>query len=193
MGTNNFSRVVVPSPFGAANAVTAFRGGCLLVAIVAGLALPGPTGRWIAAGIAAAALLLDGLDGFLARRLGQASAFGARFDMETDAFAMLALAFLVYALGQAGPWVLLSGLLRYIFIVGGWVFPRLAAPLPPKKRRQTVCVVQMAALILALAPPVTPAVGGWICLAGLILLGYSFAIDTAWLMRNGRTENEATG
>ena len=73
------------------------------------------------------------------------------------------------------------------------MFPRLAAPLPPKKRRQTLCVVQMVALILALAPPVTPAMGAWICLAGLILLGYSFAIDTVWLMRNGRMANEATG
>ena len=143
--------------------------------------------------LASGALLLDGLDGFLARRLGQVSAFGARFDMETDAFAMLVLAILVYALGQAGPWVLLSGLLRYIFMGGGWVYPPLAATLPPKKRRQTLCVVQMAALILALAPPVTPTMAGWICLAGLILLGYSFAVDTAWLMRHGRMENEAVG
>ena len=192
MGTNNFSRVA-RNRFGAANAVTAFRAVCVVFVLAVGLAVPGSNGRWIAVAVASVALLLDGLDGFLARRLDQVSAFGARFDMETDAFAMLVLSVLVTMVGQAGPWVLLSGLSRYIFIVGGWVLPVLAAPLPAKKRRQTVCVVQMAALILALAPPVTPAMGAWICLAGLILLGYSFAVDTVWLVWHGRMENEAVG
>jgi phosphatidylglycerophosphate synthase len=40
-------------------------------------------------------LALDGLDGWLARRFGLASAYGARFDMEVDGFLILVLALLV--------------------------------------------------------------------------------------------------
>jgi phosphatidylglycerophosphate synthase len=194
---NNFSRGVVPHPFGAANWVTLLR-------VVIAVALLGTAIgkkwlgmpmtielRWLAAAGATLILCLDGLDGFLARRLGQTSAFGARFDMETDAFTMLGLAFLVWAFDQVGGWVLLSGLMRYIFVVGGWRWPVLATPLPPRKRRQTLCVTQMAALILALALPITPLWAGLICLAGLILLGYSFGADLVWLLGQGRVEGKA--
>ena len=139
----------------------------------------------IAAG-AAAALGLDGLDGFLARRLRQASAFGARFDMETDALTMLALALLIWISGQTGAWVLLAGLLRYIFIVGGWLWRALAEPLPPRKRRQAACVTQMAAMITALAWPPGSGWGAGICGAGLAFLGYSFGVDIVWLVRRAR-------
>ena len=39
---------------------------------------------------------LDGVDGWLARRSGIASAFGARFDMEIDALLILVLAVLAW-------------------------------------------------------------------------------------------------
>jgi phosphatidylglycerophosphate synthase len=193
---NNFSRAV-PRPFGAANWITLIRAaiavtllGVGMGKVWLGLAIDAEL-RWLMVAGALLALGLDGVDGFLARRLGQASAFGARFDLETDALTMVALALLVWALGQAGPWVLLSGLMRYIFIVGGWLWPALAMPLPPRKRRQTLCVMQMMALILALAPPVTPLWGGMICLAGLILLGYSFGADLIWLAGQARMEGKA--
>jgi phosphatidylglycerophosphate synthase len=193
---NNFSRGV-PRPFGAANWVTLLR---VVIAVVLlcvavgekwfGLPLAIEL-RWLAAAGATLMLCLDGLDGFLARRLGQASAFGARFDMETDAFAMVVLALLVWAFGQVGGWVLLSGLIRYIFVVGGWLWPVLARPLPPRRRRQTLCVMQMAALIVALALPIAPLWAGLICLAGLILLGYSFGVDLVWLLGQDRMEGKA--
>lgn len=144
-------------------------------------ATPGAALRWFWMVGALGALALDGVDGRLARRLGQASAFGARFDMETDAATLLGLSLLVWLCGQAGPWVLASGFLRYIFVLGTGVWPALAAPLPPRKRRQAICVVQVAALILALAPPISPGMAALLCLAALALLSYSFAVDVAWL------------
>ncbi len=196
MDTYNFLRSI-PHPFGAANWVTFAR--ALIAVFFLGesisLLWAGPAAgaglRWTAVACGAAGLCLDGVDGYLARRLGRASAFGARFDMETDAFTILALAMLVWALDQAGGWVLVSGLLRYIFVLGGWLWPIFAVPLPPRKRRQTFCVVQLVALILALAPPVTPLWGNVICLAGLILLSYSFGVDLAWLAGQSRTKSEA--
>jgi phosphatidylglycerophosphate synthase len=123
--------------------------------------------RWLVVLVASIALCLDWVDGYLARRLGTATGFGARFDMETDAVMILALAALAWTFGQAGPWVLASGLLRYIFVISGRLWPVLTLPLPPRKRRQSLCVAQAIALILALAPPVTPIWGTAICLAGL--------------------------
>ena len=100
------------SRFGPANQVTMVR--ALLVALIA--ALIGeptlPACARAAAGAAAIATLLDGVDGWLARRTQMASAFGARFDMETDALLIQVLAILAWQYGKAGAWVLVSGLLR---------------------------------------------------------------------------------
>ena len=198
MDINNFSRAV-PRSFGAANWVTLLRAtaaAALLLGGVISLAAhlpPGTGARNAIVAIAAAALGLDGLDGFLARRLGQTSAFGARFDMETDAVMMLAMSVLTWSAGQAGAWVLLSGFARYIFIVGGWFWPALAAPLLPTKRRQAACVMQMAALILALVPAIGPRSGAAICLAGLGILGYSFGADVMWLAWRASSERRVEG
>lgn len=193
---NNFLRAV-PRPFGLANWVTLVRAifatGLMAIAISAlgfGTAIGAALRWWLVAG-ALLALALDGLDGTLARRLGQAGAFGARFDLETDALTMLALGLLVWEVNQAGAWVLLSGLMRYIFVIGGRLWPVLAMPLPPSKRRQSFCVVQLVALIIAVAPPVTPFWGGVVCLIGLGFLAYSFGVDMIWLAGRAGAEGKA--
>jgi len=79
---------------GIADLVTLTRG--LGVCFLAGLALQAlaeglaPTGVLTMIIVSALCLTLDGLDGKVARARGEATAFGARFDMETDA-AMLAI------------------------------------------------------------------------------------------------------
>jgi phosphatidylglycerophosphate synthase len=202
LSRNNFSRATIPPtiprPFGAANWVTAARAvyaACLLGygvwALAAGHA-PSPALRWYWVVGALGALALDGVDGRLARRLGQASMFGARFDMETDAATLLGLSLLVWLCDQAGPWVLAIGLMRYIFVAGSWVFPALAAPLPPRKRRQAICVVQVAVSILAMVPGVPPEVASPLCLGALAMLVYSFAVDVAWLAAS-RAVDETKG
>ncbi len=57
--------------------------------------------------LAAVALVLDAVDGWLARRTGTATALGARFDGEVDAFLILALS--VYVAPASGAWVLAIG------------------------------------------------------------------------------------
>ena len=125
-----FVRTHHPFPtFGPANQVTTVR--AALVALVAGLIgeahLPAyATARPIVSGIVTA---LDGVDGWLARRTRMASAFGARFDMEVDALLILVLSILAWQYEKAGPWIVLAGLLRYVFVAAGWVFPWMARPL----------------------------------------------------------------
>src|ERR671918_671129 len=104
--------------------------------------------------IVSIALLTASIGGLLARRLGLASHFGARFDLEVDAFLILVLALLVWQAGKVGPWVLAIGLLRYLFVLAGRLLPWLRQPLPPSRRRQAVCVQQGVTLVLCLLPPV---------------------------------------
>jgi hypothetical protein len=75
----------------------------------------------------------------------------------------------------------LSGLLRYLFLAAGWLAPWLRRPLPPSRRRQTICVVQIAGLILALAPIVTSPLSTVLAAVTLLTLCYSFLVDTLWL------------
>jgi phosphatidylglycerophosphate synthase len=170
---------------GPANGVTLLRL-ALITLLAAGVGEPiavTASLKWAALCVAMLAAVLDAVDGPIARRRQQASAFGARFDMETDALLILVLSALVLSFGQAGAWVLAAGALRYAFVLAALPWPWLAAPLPASTRRKTVCVVQIVMLIVCLAPIVPPEWARWIAGAGLAALVYSFAVDTVWLAR----------
>jgi len=173
--------------FGLANAVTLARGALTLLLLTllgvdAGAAL-----GWLVVVLAVLAVSLDGVDGWAARRRGETSAYGARFDMETDALLILVLAALAWQQGKAGAWILLAGLLRYLFVAASYVWSWFGAELPPSRRRQAVCVVQIVSLIGALAPVVVLPWSAALALAGLVLLVWSFAVDVAWLARHAPT------
>jgi phosphatidylglycerophosphate synthase len=172
--------------FGAANAVTLARGVLALDLLALIGSPPSAMLHWSIVTLALLALVLDGVDGRVARRRGETSAFGARFDMETDALLIMVLAALAWTQGKAGPWILLAGALRYLFVAASLALPWLAAPLPPSRRRQAACVAQIASLILCLAPFMAPPVSAAIGLAGLVTLLGSFAADVAWLARRAR-------
>ena len=173
--------------FGAANMLTFGRASfvCLLLALAAGPALDGDA-RWLVVAAGALVLALDGVDGWLARRQGLQSDFGARFDMETDSAFMLALAVLAARTGDTGVWVLALGLPRYLFVAAAWKFPFLAAALPPSERRRAVCVLQGLALLACVAPidDARPAAA-----TGLVFLLWSFAADIAWLWRHAASRD----
>lgn len=170
--------------FGAANQVTLGRGA--LVALLTGLIDEhSDTGvALLAVALATAVAVLDGVDGWLARRTRMASAFGARFDMEMDAALIMVLAVLAWQFGRTGAWVLCGGLLRYAFVGAGRLLPWLRQRLPPSRRRQTVAVVQMVALIATLAPFVPTALAAPVAAIGLIAVAASFLLDIAWLLQN---------
>jgi phosphatidylglycerophosphate synthase len=172
--------------FGPANQITLAR--AALVALLAGLvgAGIGDGPGWLAFALALAAAVLDGVDGALARATGMTSAFGARFDMETDAALVLALSVLAWQLGKAGPWVLASGLARYAFVAAGVAWPWLRHPLPPSFRRKLVCAIQMGVLVALLAPVLAPPATAALAAAALALLLFSFAADVVWLRRHSR-------
>ena len=171
--------------FGLANTVTSMR--ALLVALVAGFVADADAGARAAAavGLAATATALDGVDGWVARRTDTVTAFGARFDMEVDALLILVLAILAWQIDKAGVWVLAAGLLRYAFVIAGWIAPWMRRPLSPTNRARAICIVQLITLMIALLPAVHRPASAIVAGAGLAALTYSFGVDTwrLWQLR----------
>jgi phosphatidylglycerophosphate synthase len=176
---------------GAANRATITRGA--LIALLAGLIGERVDGSVPAVATAAAviAALLDAVDGWLARRTHMASGFGARFDMESDALLIFVLAVLAWQFGKAGIWVLLCGLLRYLFLAAGEALPRLRQPLPPSFRRKAIAAFQMMALAMVIAPFVASRMSAAIAALALFTLALSFLLDIAWLLRHAARSHTA--
>ncbi len=144
--------------------------------LVAGAVLR-PELDWLLAGVAALALALDYLDGWLARRLGLVSPFGAWADQELDALFIVVLSLACLAYGRAGPWIVAAGAYRYAFLGAGHLVPRLARPLKPRRSRAWACGLVIAAMLLSLMPPVPADVAHGVNAAGLLVLTWSFALD----------------
>ena len=143
------------------------------------VALVGPTGPGLA--IVVVALALDWVDGQVARRTGTASAFGARFDMETDAFLILVLS--AYAVPVVGGWVLLLGAARYLLWLAERVLPWLRRPVPPRYWRKVVAAIQGIALAVAVSGVLPVVAVEALLVAALALLAESFGRDVWWLWR----------
>lgn len=163
----------------------------LLCGLAADVAITGSTlthaTAWATAALAAAGIMLDGVDGWIARRGRYESAFGARLDMEVDAFLILVLSVIAWQLGKAGPWVILLGAMRYLFWIAGLVFARFAAPLPESFRRKAACVMTGVVLTALMAPVFTAPLSAWFAAAALTFLGFSFLVDSVWLIRRRQT------
>ena len=126
-------------------------------------------------------ILLDAADGWLARTTRTTSELGARFDMEVDAFLILAMS--VYVAPRMGWWVLLLGLARYLFLAANWFLPWLRASSPPRYWSKVVAVVQGVVLTVAAEDVLPRPVVLGALLVALVLLAESFGRQTWWLWR----------
>ena len=133
---------------------------------------------------ATVALVLDAVDGSVARRTGTGTPLGARYDMEVDAFLILVLS--VYVSMRLGVWVLLIGGMRYAFVAAARVAPWLNAPLPPSFARKTVAAVQGVCLLLAASGLLPYAANLVVVLGALGAQVWSFGRDVGWLWRVSR-------
>ena len=167
---------------GAANRVTLTRSTLVggVTALVAD-ALVGPAHLGALVGLAVVALVLDGVDGWVARRTGTVSALGSRFDMEVDAFLILVLS--VYVAGSVGPWVLAIGAARYAFWAGGRIVRWLRRPLPPRYWRKPVAAIQGIVLTAAVAELMPAVATNAAIVVAMVLLTESFGRDVVWQWR----------
>jgi phosphatidylglycerophosphate synthase len=139
--------------------------------------------------LAAVALALDFVDGWVARRTASASALGARMDGEVDAFLILVLS--AYVAPSAGAWVLAIGAARYAFLAAGWPFGWMRARLPRRDWRKVVAATQGITLTVAAADVVPPAPTRAALAAALALLAESFGRDVWWLWRHRHEDRRA--
>lgn len=169
---------------GLCNLVTLAR--IAMVAFLVGTLMAPNANPWLVFTVATVAFALDGVDGWLARRSGLTSRFGARFDMETDALLGAVLSVWLLVSGTTGPEILVLGFMRYAFCAAGLFLPALRADLPEAFRRKAICVVQIGALVTLLFP-LTPEIAVLpISFTAAILLAWSFFVDIKWLL--GRAE-----
>ncbi len=129
--------------------------------------------------LAALALALDFVDGWVARRTRTTARLGAQFDGEVDAFLILVLS--VYVARSIGVWVLAIGAARYAFLAAGWALPWMRAELPPREWRKWVTAAQGIVLTIAAAQVLPMALTEAAVLAALALLAESFGRDVCWL------------
>lgn len=170
-------------PWMPADHVTTVRLG--LIVIFCALALPGSGFSWPAVTIAAVALALDGVDGFVARRTGSTDA-GAFYDEAVDALFILLL-----GLGLVpvwGWWAALPGALYYIFHGIAFFRPAWQRPLPASKLRNIVAASQ-GVLLLTAGTPLAQTnwwLGPGAIGLAVIALGWSFGRDIRWFEAHAR-------
>jgi phosphatidylglycerophosphate synthase len=131
--------------------------------------------------LAAGALLLDAVDGWVARRTGTASPLGARFDMETDAFLILVLS--VHVAHVLTWWVIVIGAARYIHLATGWLAPWSHQPVPARYWRKVVAATQGVVLAVAATQLLSDTWTELLLAAALALLATSFGTEVAQLRR----------
>jgi CDP-diacylglycerol--glycerol-3-phosphate 3-phosphatidyltransferase len=149
-----------PSPsryprLGLPNAVTLLRGG--LFAGVAGFAAvgPAPAYSWVPALLYGTGVVLDLVDGTLARWRDRTTLLGARLDMAFDTLGFLVAPVVAVLWGRLPVWYLSLSLARYLFKAGrGWR-RRRGKPvfdLPSSRLRRPLAGLQMGFITLALTP-----------------------------------------
>jgi len=137
---------------------------------------------WALVGLTVVALLLDWVDGQVARRTRTVSELGARFDMEVDALLILILS--VYVAGTVGPWVLLIGAARYLRLLACVPLTWMRGEAPSRYWGKVVAATQ-GVVLTAVASDLLPAPLPVAALAiALGLLTESFGRESWWLWRH---------
>ncbi len=138
------------TPFaGYANIITALR---LLILVstfcwIPNIPIP------ILVGLLVIVLLLDLLDGYLARKFKQDSKFGQYFDMEVDALFVLGMCFYFFQNRNIDAWILIPGIMRYVYKVITMIFPKKDYEETKKSYATTIAGMYFIVLIVSLILP----------------------------------------
>lgn len=150
----------------------------------------------LALALFAAAGFSDLADGFVARRWGFTSRFGAWLDPVADKLLMLFCFLALGAIGAAPLWLLALVIARDLAIIAGALLakimglPLTIAPLAIGKATTAVLVVYVGALLLLLAfdsvAPHVVTAGSYTAAAFILLSGAAYAVLFLRLLWGGR-------
>lgn len=152
---------VIRHRIGGANRLTLTRG--LLIALVAGFLLSGPLGQypdtaawaWWPGGLYLLAALLDGLDGYWARRSETPTRLGQELDLHTDALGMLVACSVAVGTQRLPSYYMAAGLAFYVYRFGRWYRRRQGyrnRPAGPRNFARLVAGAQMGFVGIAMLP-----------------------------------------
>ena len=108
--------------------------------------------RWIFA-LFAANVLLDVVDGFVARRLNQVTRFGMVFDREVDGIYVLVACLYFHLAAGVGAWILVPGLLPYGYRLIAWMMGNPAIAGRKRPHAAFLAGVNFVLLLIAVALP----------------------------------------
>lgn len=157
--------------------------GILTAALVLTIADALPSRSWTILILASLAAALDAVDGWVARRAGTAGPAGARLDEESDAAALLVFSALLAM--TVGWWVLLIGLMRYLFAAGSLIRRTWRQPLPHSGFRRYVAAGQATAVVVGLGPVTPVPLATALAAAAMAALLISFGRDILFLEGSG--------
>lgn len=178
---------LIPS-LGPANVMTLSRS--VLNACLAGfLVAPRPEdwAAWVPGLLYLVSVILDYLDGYVARITGRSTLLGEVLDMHWDSTGALIGSILAVRYGQAPLPYILMGLARYLYVFGLWLRRRLGLPvndiaLNPAGR--PIAGMEMGFLAVILLPIFTPPATQVAALLFLLPLVISFLRD--WIAQTRR-------
>lgn len=180
--------------FGLANVVTLARGG--LYAVVAGFVVVQPTTDliWMPALCYGTGVVLDKLDGAVARTIGKQTPLGDQLDTAFDTFGFVAAPLVAVLWGQLPLWYLSLSAARYVFLGGVSLRRRRGLPvysLPDSDLGKYLAGVQMVFVTVALVPAV-PTGPVW-ALAPFVLAPSLGVFARDYLVASGRLSSETPG
>ena len=126
-------------------------------------------------------VLLDVADGFAARKMGQASYFGAVFDQEVDAVFVICAGLFFYFVSGFALWVLIPGILRCVFRITVWMCK--AAEFEEKRRPLLASLAGLNFLLLTVAVILPPGAQFGILVLSTGLFIVSFSVSFREILR----------
>jgi phosphatidylglycerophosphate synthase len=163
----------------APNAVTLIR---LAIVVTMGSWQHGAPGLVWAAALGAI-FALDYVDGWIARRADGATAFGAHFDMETDALVILVFDLELFLRGQLGAWILTTGILRYAYVVCVSLVPPRGGEMPRSTFGRNAFGLLVTGLGVALAWPGPIGTAGAVVGTAAVTLSFARAFHWSYLQK----------
>jgi len=118
-------------------------------------------------------ILLDVIDGKLARALNEQSEFGLFYDMETDALFVLTACMYLFLEVNVGWWILIPGLLRYIYKLMITAYSK--PDFEESKQKYAAVIAGIYFIILLVSVVWSHPLQYWILIFGSFLIILSFA------------------
>lgn len=158
---------------GLANVITLARGALVVVVFLAFTQLP----SWLTGLLLLLALILDGIDGFVARRWNEADICGQFLDVEVDALFVLSLCVLLWRYSDVPAPILFIGLLRYLYLLFlAYFVPR--EKLEPRRRYASIVAVFLLLALIARAVYAAPILDGLLLIAcALVVWSFSRSLQ----------------